>query len=52
MKKYSVQIAIALSIVLVVTFLIISTPAARKVPFPSDLASCDMLLFTTQSLQK
>ncbi|MBF0265453.1 MAG: hypothetical protein HQL46_09280 [Gammaproteobacteria bacterium] len=31
------------------SFLIASTPEARKVPFPADIASCDMLLFTTQS---
>jgi glutaredoxin len=49
MKKYSIPIVIALSIALVATFLIVSTPTARKVPFPADLASCDMLLFTTQS---
>lgn len=49
MKKYSVQIIIALLITLVSTFLIISTPEVRKLPFPTDLASCDMLLFTTQS---
>jgi|GEM_PF-1291654 len=49
MKKYFVQITILSSIVLIATFLIVSTPEARKVPFPTDLASCDMLLFTTQS---
>ena len=49
MKKYSVPIIIVISIIYVATFLIVSTPAAKKVPFPYDLASCDMLLFTTQT---
>jgi len=49
MQKYIIQIAIGFPIILIATYLIVSTPLARNVPFPTDLNSCDMLLFTTQT---
>ena len=49
MQKYIIQFAIGFPIIVIAIYLIISTPPARNVPFPTDLNSCDMLLFTTQT---
>ena len=49
MQKYMIPIAISFPIILIAIYLVSITPSAIKVPFPTDLNSCDMLLFTTQT---